>query len=201
VKTDGFLTYTEKYLPKVNSIRRIISAPDVKGVPVLGGAAVLFSSAASAHNEPRSCYNCPFYNYGRSCQLIGQGIAIRKLTWPAKPTSDSKPIEYWPVCGYWVYGTPNYGSAKSVAELDPDTAGLCWINAPKVGQTQGGSCCGGRNGGDDCDLWMTPSADKRDEDEGFCRVLQRNTSNMDCCTGWRDDDLVDWKTAQERING
>src|SRR5262249_20434339 len=151
------LTYRSEHLKKINAIRRVISAPDAKGVPVLGGAAVLFSSAASAHNQPRSCYNCPFYNYGRSCQLIGQDIAIRKLLWPKQPTSDSKPIEFWPVCGYWVYGTPNYSTSKEIVALDPDDAGLCWINAPKVGQEYGGSCCGGQNGGDDCDLWMTAS--------------------------------------------
>lgn len=200
-KTDGFLVYKPENLRKVNAIRRVISAPDAKLPPILNNGQVLFSSAASAHNEPRSCYNCPFYNYGRSCAIIGQGFKIRKFTWPEKPTADSKPVEYWPVCGYWNYGKPNYGSQTFRGALDPDDAGLCWINAPKVGQEKGGSCCGGQNGGDDCDYFMTAIADKRAVDAGFCRVLQRNTNNMDCCTAWNDDDLVGWRTAQERIKG
>lgn len=201
MKTDGFLVYTPENLRKINAIRRIISAPDAKSVPVLEESAVLFSSAASAHNEPRSCYNCPFYNYGRSCQLIGQDIEIRKIVWPPKPTTDSKQIEYWPACGFWIYGKPNLGTERFLAQVSPDEAGLCWINATKPGQKLGGACCGGRNGGDDCDRWMTAEADKRDADTGFCRVLQKNTDNMDCCTAWNDDDLVNWRTAQERIKG
>lgn len=202
-KTDGFLRYTPEHLRKVNAIRRVISAPDAKLPPILTNSQVLFSAATDANDEPRSCVNCAFYNYGRSCQLMGQGLEIKKLIWPPKPTADSKQIEYWPICGYWTPGEPNYGPEKTLAKLNPDDAGLGWVNAPEIGLEYSGSCCGGRNGGDDCDLWMTPAADKRDEDTGFCRVLQRDTNNMDCCSCWIDDDWVSWRTAQERfkING
>jgi hypothetical protein len=199
VKTDGFLTYREENLRKINSIRRVISAPDAKLPPILNNGQVLFSSASTADNEPRSCYNCPFFNYERSCQLMGSQVEIHKLFWPKQATSDSKQIEYWPVCGYWVKGEPNYGEEKCVAHLNPDDAGLGWVNAPKPGQEYGGTSCGGRGGGDDCDLWMTEGADKREEDSGFCRVLQRETQNLDCCSAWVDDDLVSWRTAQERF--
>jgi hypothetical protein len=198
-KTDGFLVYKAENLRKINSIRRIISAPDAKLPPVLRHEQVLFSEAASAHDEPRSCYNCPFFNYNRSCQLMTPEVIVKKLTWPPAPTADSKQIEYWPVCGYWIYGEPNYGPEKQLANINPEDAGLAWVNAPKPGQDEGGSCCGGRNGGDDCDLWMSDVADKRDADTGFCRVLQRDTNNMDCCSAWIDDDLVFWQTAQDRL--
>jgi hypothetical protein len=198
-KTDGFLVYTAENLRKINSIRRVISAPDAKLPPVLGRRQVLFSEAASANDEPRSCYNCPFFNYDRSCQLMGQNIIVKKLVWPPKPTADSKQIEYWPVCGYWVPGEPNYGPEKTIAKVNPEDAGLAWVNAPEPGLDLGGSCCGGRNGGDDCDLWMSDKDDKREADFGFCRVLQRDTANMDCCGCWIDDDLVFWQTAQERF--
>jgi hypothetical protein len=200
-KTDGFLVYEPKQsvLRKINSIRRIISAPDAKLPPILNNGQAMFSSAADAHGEPRSCYNCSFYNYGRSCKLMGDEIVIRKVTWPPQAMADSKQVEYWPVCGYWVYGEPTYGTAAFYARLNPDDAGLSWINAPKCGQPHGGTSCGGRNGGDDCDLWMISGDDKRATDTGFCRVLQRDTNNLDCCSCWVDDDLVSWRTVQERL--
>jgi hypothetical protein len=198
-KTDGFLTYTDENLAKVNSIRRVISAPDATLPPILNNGQVTFSSTSEANDEPRSCYNCVFYNYGRSCQLLGQSLEIRKLIWPPQPTEDSKQIEYWPVCSYWVPGEPAYGAARSIAALNPDDAGLCWINAPEVGLDASGSCCGGQNGGDDCDFFMTPMPDKRGADTGFCRVLQRDVNNMDCCSAWLDDDLLNWRTAMERF--
>lgn len=201
MKTDGFLVYKTENLRKINAIRRVISAPDAKLPPILNNGQAMYSSPESAHDEPRSCYNCPFYNYGRSCSLIGQDIKVRKFIWPPRPTSDSKQIEYWPACGYWVYGKPNLGTETFRATLSPEDAGLCWINAPKPGLKLSGACCGGRNGGDDCDYFMTDVPDKRDADDGFCRVLQHNVPNMACCSCWIDDDLVDWKTAQERIKG
>jgi hypothetical protein len=200
-RTDGFLTYTEDNLSKINAIRRVISAPDAKLPPILNNGQVTFSSASEAHGEPRSCYNCPFFNYDRSCKLMGQSLIVKKFIWPPRATADSKRIEYWPVCSYWIPGEPNYGPEQSIAKLNPDDAGLCWINAPEVGLDASGSCCGGQNGGDDCDLFMTPDADKRDADTGFCRVLQRDVENMSCCSAWIDDDLVGWRTAQERLNG
>lgn len=201
METDGFFVYKPKpaQLRKVNSIRRVISAPDAKLPPILNNGQALFSSAAEANDEPRSCYNCSFYNYGRTCMLFGAEIEVHKLVWPPEATSDSKQIEYWPVCGHWVPGEPNYGPEKSIARLNPDDAGLSWVNAPKPGLEASGTCCGGRNGGDDCDFWMIPGDDKRAADTGFCRVLQRDTDNMDCCSCWLDDDLVSWRTAQERF--
>jgi hypothetical protein len=198
-KTDGFLRYKEENLRKINSIRRVISAPDATLPPILNNGQVSFSSAKDAHDEPRSCYNCGFYNYGRTCQLMSPSIEIHKLLWPPAATPDSKQIEYWPVCSYWIPGEPAYGSTKQLASLNPDDAGLCWINAPEPGLDASGACCSGANGGDDCDMFMTPGADKRDFDQGFCRVLQRDVNGMDCCSAWLDDDLVAWRTAQERF--
>lgn len=197
---EGFIKYTNKNVPKVNAIRRAQSLPDLRLPPILDNGSVLFSSADSANNEPRSCANCVFYNNGRSCQLIGPHVPIRKFTWPPERTADSKPIEYWPVCGYWIHGKPNTGEPRFIAVLDPEDMGLGWVNAPKAGQSLGGTCCGGRNGGDDCDLWMTEKDDKRSCDTGFCRVLQKDTANMDCCSAWRDDDWITWQMAQERFN-
>lgn len=198
-KTDGFLVYEPENLRKINSIRRVISKPDAKLPPILNNGQVLFSAAEDAHGEPRSCYNCTFYNYGRSCGLMGPEIQIRKFIWPTKATADSKQIEYWPVCGYWISGDPNYGEESFRAHISPEDAGLIWINAPKVGQKYGGSNCGGQNGGDDCDYWMTDVADKREADTGFCRVLQRDTRNTECCACWQDDDRLSWQDAQERF--
>jgi hypothetical protein len=185
-KTDGFFVYKPEtaMLKKINSIRRVISAPDATLPPILNNGQVLFSSAASANDEPRSCYNCALFNYDRSCMLMGSTIEIHKLIWPPEPTSDSKQVEYWPVCGYWVPGDPNYGPSKSIAQINPEDAGLGWVNAPAVGLDASGSCCSGANGGDDCDFYMTETPDKREAETGFCRVLQRNVQGMDCCSCW-----------------
>jgi hypothetical protein len=182
VKTDGFLTYKPKNLEKINSIRRVISAPDAKLPPILNNGQVAFSSAASADNEPRSCYNCVFYNYGRSCQLMAPSIEVHRLVWPK--TADSKQVEYWPVCSYWAKGDPHTGAEKTLARLNPEDAGLGWINAPEIGLDYSGACCSGANGGDDCDLWMVSGPDKRSFKQGFCRVLGRDTQGMDCCSAW-----------------
>lgn len=201
---DGFYKYRAKLglVRKVNAIRIGQSRPDLREPPILDEGAVLFSSAASADNEPRSCYNCQFFNFEKSCKLLGKDVEIHKFTWPEEVRDGAKPIEYWPVCGYWVKGEPNYGVAQySENKVSPDDAGLGWVNAPEVGQEQGGSSCGGANGGDDCDLWMIedPSGDKRAAKTGFCRVLQKETGCMDCCSAWQDDDWLNWNLVQERF--
>jgi hypothetical protein len=183
-KTDGFLVYDDSNLRKINSIRRVISSPDAKLPPILNNGQVTFSTAAEAHNEPRSCYNCQFFNYNRSCKLMSPQVEIHKLIWPPEATADSKQIEYWPVCSYWVYGEPNYGKEQHTASLDPDNAGLCWINAPKPGLERSGANCSGANGGDDCDFFMTPGEDKREFKVGFCRVLQKDVEGLACCSSW-----------------
>lgn len=198
-KTDGFLAYKPKNLEKINAIRRVISAPDAKLPPILENGQVLFSSAKDADNEPRSCYNCMFYNYGKSCQLISGIEPIRKFIWPKEKTADSKQVEYWPVCGAWIHGGPNYGTPKYIASLDPDNVDLGYVNAPKVGLKYAGTCCSGANGGDDCDYYMTPGPDKRSYPKAKCRVLQHEVNGMDCCSAWKDDDWVNWRTALERF--
>src|SRR6267378_5323560 len=102
---DGFLKYSIEHVRKVNSIRRADSQPTQAGiVPILSKGQVLFTPAAELHNEPASCYNCNFYNYGKSCQLIGRSPCIYKFTYPARATVDAKQIEYWPHCAAHCYG-------------------------------------------------------------------------------------------------
>lgn len=202
---DGFYKYKPKpeVAKKINAIRIGQSRPDLELPPILDNGSVLFSSAASAENEPRSCYNCPFFNFEKSCKLMRElGMELRKFTWPKERRDNAKPIEFWPVCGYWVKGEPNYGPAQFYADLGPDEAGLGWVNAPEIGQELGGTSCGGRNGGDDCDLWLidSESGDKRAEDSGFCRVMQKDTANLDCCSAWEDDDWLTWQMVKERFN-
>jgi hypothetical protein len=197
---EDFKVYKAEDLRKINAQRRGLSAPGEYTVPVLTEGSVLFSPASDAHDEPRACMNCELYNAGKSCAIMGPHIPIRKLTFPKEPTADAKVIEYWPVCGYWMYGEP-YSSERFFATVDPDAAGLGWVNAPKPGLTHSGSCCGGRNGGDECDYWVTEVADARIADSGFCRVLQKDTSNMDCCSAWQDDDWLEWRRGVEILNG
>jgi len=193
---DGFLKYKSAHLSKINSIRRAKSQPDIITVPTLDKASVLFVTAAEMCNEPASCYNCKFYNYDKSCGLIGALPKVRKFTY-GEP---DKPIEYWPCCGAHEHGTPSYGIEAFRAANSPSTLGLIWINAPRVGQELGGANCGGCNGGDDCDYFMVEGTDKRDEPHGFCRVLQSNVANGDVCAAWNDDDRIEWQEAQAIIN-
>lgn len=191
---DDFVVYRASNLRKVNAQRRALSQPDVYCVPVLKAAEVLFVPAAQMGGEPATCYNCSRYNHGRSCMLIGPHVPIRKFTYPKEATSDAKQIEYWPCCGEWKRGDPNRDSSTFCEDLDtPDELGLGWINAPKPGQLIAGANCGGLNGGDECDFYVTDVADARDVETGWCRVLQQDVSGEAVCAAWRDDDFVDYQ--------
>lgn len=184
-------------LKKVNSQRRALSQPTFVDVPVLTKGEVLYIPEGQMDRKPASCYRCTFYNYGRSCKLIGPNVKIRKFVYPPEATSDAKQIEYWPCCGMWTPGDPNYGTEKFMDQLSSaDTLGLGWINAPKPGQEYGGANCGGKSGGDDCDHYCSEGDDKRAEPTAFCRVLQSQVENGAVCAAWRDDDFMTWDLAQ-----
>ena len=189
--SEGFLTYTPKHLPKIDAIRRAKSQPDIFTVPTPTKGEVLFVTAAEMHNEPASCYNCGKYNLGKSCMVIGPHVEIRKFIYGGE-----KKIEFWPCCSYHGFGDPNEGPEKFTEANDPVSLGLIWINAPKVGQKLGGANCGGENGGDDCDFFMTTTDDKRSAPTGFCRVLQAEVENGAVCTCWRDDDLITYQDSR-----
>lgn len=189
-----FKVYQADNLRKVNAQRRALSQPDVYVVPTLKPAEVLFVPAAEMESEPATCYNCYRYNYGKTCQLIGPNVSVRSFIYPPTATADAKRIEYWPCCSEWYRGKPNYGPASYNAVLNtPDELGLGWINAPEVGQEIGGANCGGPDGGDECDFYVTEEADARDTTEGWCRVLQQNVAAGAVCAAWRDDDWVDYQ--------
>ena len=192
----NFLAYKAANLSKINAQRRALSQPTLTGVPILTKAQVMYVPEGAMEGEPSSCYNCPFFNYDRSCQLIGPRVKVKKLIYPAQATSDAKRIEYWPCCGEWTRGDPNYGEEKFIASNSPDSTGLGWINAPKVGQEYGGANCGGKDGGDDCDHFITIGEDKRAEPTAFCRVLQSEVENGAVCCAWMDDDFLSWDRAQ-----
>lgn len=189
----NFLSYKVEHLRKINSMRRAASQPDNILVPILTKGQVFFTPASQMHDEPASCYNCVHYNYGRSCQKIGENVPIKKFTYPKESKGDSKPIEYWPCCSIQDFGEPNYGEEVFISHNDPSNLGLGWINAPKVGQEHGGANCGGQNDGDDCDHYITEGSDKREEKSAFCRVLQCTVNGGDVCSAWDDDDLLDWQ--------
>ena len=197
----NFLVYKLKHLRKVNAQRRALSQPSVDFVPVLTKGQVLYvpagkMTAAGGDCAPASCYNCASYNYGKSCMRIGQEIEVRKFTYPTRVTRDAEPIEYWPCCGMWDKGEPNREEETFVSANDPSDLGLIWINAPEVGQEYGGANCGGQNGGDDCDNYITEGSDKRKEPTAFCRVLQAEVENGAVCAAWADDDQMTWQQAQ-----
>ncbi len=193
---DDFHVYTANALSKVNAQRRAQSQPDVYCVPTLKPAEVLFVPASRMGGEPATCYNCHMYNWERSCMLIGPDIDVSNFTYPPRATGDAKRIEYWPCCGMWDRGAPNYGTAKynrPDERSTPDELGLGWINAPELDQLIGGANCGGRDGGDECDFYVTEEADARATEQGFCRVLQQDVDNGAVCAAWRDDDWLDYQ--------
>lgn len=192
---DGFPIYGEKQIGKVNALRKVNSQVGIESVPILDRGSVSFSTAESAHDEPRSCLNCPFFfSEAKRCELIGPRVVIDKFI-EGKP--EGKNIEFWPVCDYWIHGSPSHEPAHYKASLDPDDAGLVWVNAPEVGLELSGTSCGGGNDADDCDFWISDSEGKFNSPTGFCRVLQSTTGTMDCCNCWRDDDEISWRTAQQ----
>ena len=198
----NFLEYQAKHLPKINSIRLANSLVKIRTMPVLDEGQVLFSDASGANNEPRSCSNCWMWNERPgTCQLMGPNVRAERFIYPPVPEDGSKPIEYWPVCGMWDYGKHNEGQPiyKVAPYDDPDAIGFGFVNAPEIGLRRSGTCCGGANGGDDCDNYITRGDDKRAENTAFCRVLQKDVANMDCCAAWDDDDWVDWQKAQDLL--
>lgn len=196
----NFLIFKARQLRKVNAQRQALSESSFFDVPVLTKGDVNYIPAAKMDGEPASCYTCPFYNASRTCQLIGKGVAVRKLTYPAEATSFSKPIEYWPCCSAWQKGRPNFGEEKYIGSgSSPDDIGLIWINAARPGQEYGGANCGGCNGGDDCDHYITEGDDKRVEPTAFCRVLQQDVECGAVCSAWRDDDILQWQKAQDLL--
>lgn len=200
-EASGFLTYKLQHLAKINSMRRAASQPSSPSVPVPTKGQVLYIPAGRMQGRPATCYNCPFYNYGRSCKLIGPHTIIRKFVYPPDPVpADSKPIEYWPCCGMFIPGEPNYGAEEFLdRRSSPEDLGLVWINAPEVGQEYGGATCAGINGGDDCDSYCTKSDDKRSEPQAFCRVLQGEVEGGAVCASWADDDQLDNAKAQSLL--
>jgi len=193
----NFLVYKLANLRKVNSQRRALSQPTIVDVPVLTKGQVQYIPEGQMDGKPATCYRCPFYNFGRSCKYMGEYIRIKKFTYPPEATADAKQIEYWPCCSAWTPGEPNYGPEQFFDYLSsPDTLGLGWINAPKPGQSCGGANCGGKNGADDCDHFITEGDDKRKEQTAFCRVLQSEVENGAVCSAWMDDDWVGWQRAQ-----
>jgi hypothetical protein len=195
----NFKAYTVTEIKKVNAQRRALSQPESRDVPALSKGEVMYVPEAKMCGEPASCYNCLKYNVGRSCQIIGPDTRIEKFIYPKEATADAKRVEYWPCCFEWRRGTPNYGPVKFVLDASrstPDEVGLGWINAPRTGQEAGGANCGGKDGGDDCDHYITRGDDKRAECSAFCRVLQQDVENGAVCSAWRDDDWLSWDKAR-----
>jgi hypothetical protein len=195
----GFPIYGQKNLPKINAMRMAFSVPTSTTPVVNTKGEALFTTAEELHDEPASCYNCQFYNEkAETCSLMGRRTKIRKFIWPKAGSPDAKQIEYWPCCSMQFYGEPNKSEATyRTFAADPDYMGLIWINAPKPGQEYGGANCGGVNGGDDCDHYLTEGKEEKWESlTGFCRALQCEVAAGDVCCQWRDDDKLEWQDAQ-----
>jgi hypothetical protein len=197
----GFVEYGPEQLPKIDSMRRDKSQPDFYGVPILHDADVLFTRASELGDKPASCYTCKEHTADFTCERLGPDI---KVVTVIGHTDSGDPIEYWPCCSLQEYtATPRQGKVEYHNSLDnPDEIGLVWINAPEVGQEFGGANCGGVDGGDDCDHYITQGAvEKWEAPQGACRVLQHSVDGGDVCAAWRDDDELSWEDAQQLMKG
>lgn len=187
----GFIEYDKKQLPKVNTMRRDKSRPDFYGVPILTDAEVLLTQPDELGNKPASCYTCKEQTSELTCERLGPGILVKKVT-GARDSGEQ--IEYWPCCSMheWDGGKKQTGKPEYHDCLDtPDSIGLIWINAPKPGLPFGGANCGGIDGGDDCDHYITyGKLEKWDTKEAYCRVLAHDVKAGAVCTAWRDDDIL-----------
>jgi hypothetical protein len=200
IEKGGFPIYADKQIQKINAIRRAISLPAVTSPVIPNKGQALFTTSEEMNDEPASCYNCQFYNEkAETCSIIGPRIKIRKILYPQEATDDSKPVEYWPCCSMQLYGKPNAETAYR-ASSDPDYLDLVWINASKPGQEHGGANCGGCQGGDDCDHYITSGKKaKWESPTGFCRALQVTVACGDVCSLWQDDDELRWREASKLI--
>jgi hypothetical protein len=195
----GFIEYGPEQLPKIDSMRRDKSQPDFYGIPILSDADVLFVRASEIGDKPASCYTCQKQQADETCFLLGPEIKVSKVIGHQE---SGDPIEYWPCCGTHQYGPPRTDKPVYSDQLSsPESLGLIWINAPKVGQKFGGSNCGGVEGGDDCDHYLVRSGDKWESTQGTCRVLQHTVDAGDDCSAWRDDDQLNWDEAQQLMQG
>lgn len=194
----GFVEYGKEQLPKVDSMRRDKTQPDFYGVPVLTDGQVMLTTVEQLNGKPASCYTCKHQTTEYTCNLLGPGIDVKKVT-GHKDSGD--PIEYWPCCSAHSYGE----RAKAHYCDDSNTPaglGLIWINAPKVGQPFGGANCGGINGGDDCDHYIVAGKhEKWDVTSAYCRVLAHDVDGGQVCTAWHDDDELPFAEAQMLIRG
>lgn len=199
----GFPVYSDKNLRKVNALRRANSTVGISetSVPILDESQVQFVAEEVMDGKPCSCYHCTIWNQAaHTCGLFGPRIPVQKFIYPETATEDSQRIEYWPVCGAAQPGEPNTGEAKyrPFPYLDPSQAGLCWVNAPKIGLEYGGATCGGANQGDDCDYFLVEDGKaKWDCASGLCRVMQKTVGSGDVCAAFTDDDLLDWQKGVE----
>jgi hypothetical protein len=198
----GFLKYKQEHLRKVNALREAASLVNITSMPIPDKGQVMFSTVADAHNEPRSCHNCWLWNeHPGTCYLMGPSVRAEKFIYPPEAENGTKPIEYWPVCGYWDYGKHNEGATKYKDGNfdDPDNLGFGYVNAPTIGGKEGGTSCGGQGNGDDCDSYIIKGDDKRLAPTGFCRVLQATVENGACCSSWNDDDFINWRNGQKLL--
>jgi hypothetical protein len=204
VEPGGFPVYATKQLPKIDAMRRDKSLPDFAGVPVLRDTDVAFTTAAELGERPASCYTCKEQTSDMTCERLGPGIKVEKVT---GHRDSGNPIEYWPCCSMHDYcadvADGKRAPAKYHDSLDtPESLGLVWINAPKVGQKLGGANCGGVKGGDDCDHYIVQGkVEKWEVDSAYCRVLCHQVEGGAVCAAWHDDDELPFAEAQMLIRG
>lgn len=200
----GFIKYGPDQLPKVDSMRRDKSQPEFFGVPILNASDVAFTTSEALGGKPASCYTCKYQTSDLTCNLLGPGVKVEKVTGSRK---SGDPIEYWPCCGEHDYcedvangdrSKPDYREHLST----PSELGLIWINAPKPGQKLGGANCGGVAGGDDCDHYLVHgSKEKWDVPSAYCRLLGYDVEGGAVCRAWRDDDQLLFPEAQMLLRG
>lgn len=201
VEPGGFVEYGKKQLPKIDSMRRDKTQPDFYGVPILTDGQALLTTAEELGGKPASCYTCKEHTRDFTCERLGPGVLVKKVT-GHKDSGD--PIEYWPCCSVHDYTVqPRERGVKYRDDLDsPASIGLVWINAPEVGQKYGGANCGGVEGGDDCDHYIVAGRkEKWDVESAYCRVLAHEVKGGMVCTAWHDDDELPYAEAQMLLRG
>ena len=157
--------------------------------------AIAFVGGKETGNQPKSCFNCPFFYINQKrCQIHGPDIIIDSVTKDGQL--------YTPVCVYQTGGTPLavddskvVYNATILGEKKAELTGLEWAKGP-------GTNCGGFAEGAPCVHFYATN----EKGDGICGLMKEEQPKVgehennevdwdDCCNG-HEGEHIEWQEAQ-----
>ncbi len=161
--------------------------------------AIAFVGGKETGNQPKSCFNCPFFYINqKTCQIHGPDIVIDSLVKDGQL--------YTPVCIYQTGGTPVavddsevIYNATLLGEKKAEATGLEWAKGP-------GTNCGGFKEGASCIHFHATDGKGIDGICGLMKVKQEKIGEHennevdwdDCCNG-HEGEHITWQEAQKLL--